>query len=267
MREKEEAERSQQEKEALEQAEKDKDKDLAKRLGFEIDQTLDRIKPVLDEMMEYVEDANNKPKEEVDEQALVDNVKPLIHKSSDILNECNSNIRGMDPDGRIQSKAKQNAGSSESTPEENHLAEGLKTLTGSVTDTIDKAKKKVSGLPHAKKELNPLWYLMEGMFVSFPPPVLILSAPPPTSILFATSLAPLRCCCCCCSYVYDTNKRTEPLFQILAAVGLLLAGVLGLVGKLLGGLGLGGIVDNLLGGLGLNNILDGLGLGGALGGK
>lgn len=54
---------------------------------------------------------------------------------------------------------------------------------------------------------------------------------------------------------------SDPLAQILAAVGLLLNGVLGLVGKLLGGLGLGGLVDNLLGGLGLNKILDGLGLG------
>ena len=58
---------------------------------------------------------------------------------------------------------------------------------------------------------------------------------------------------------------SEPLFQILAAVGLLLSGVLGLVGKLLNGLGLGGLVNNLLGGLGLNKVLDGLGLSDALG--
>ena len=74
-----------------------------------------------------------------------------------------------------------------------------------------------------------------------------------------------------------TNNRTEPLFQILAAVGLLLSGVLGLVGKLLGGLGLGkslsfhgkartstnlllpgGIVDSVLGGLGISSIMDGV---------
>ena len=54
---------------------------------------------------------------------------------------------------------------------------------------------------------------------------------------------------------------TEPLFQIIAAVGLLLTGVLGLVGKLLNGLGLGGIVNGLLGGLGINKLLGGLGLG------
>lgn len=59
---------------------------------------------------------------------------------------------------------------------------------------------------------------------------------------------------------------TEPLFQILAAVGLLLSGVLGLVGKILNGLGLGGLVNGLLGGLGINKLLSGLGLGGILGG-
>lgn len=71
-------------------------------------------------------------------------------------------------------------------------------------------------MPHAKKELNPLWGLL-----------------------------------------------MEPLGQILAAVGLLLTGVLGLVGRLLSGLGLGGIVDGLLGGLGLSKILGSLGLGSA----
>ena len=54
---------------------------------------------------------------------------------------------------------------------------------------------------------------------------------------------------------------TEPLFQIIAAVGLLLAGVLGIVGKLLNALGLGGLVNGLLGGLGIDKLLGGLGLG------
>ncbi|KAL9614978.1 MAG: hypothetical protein Q9204_008797, partial [Flavoplaca sp. TL-2023a] len=72
----------------------------------------------------------------------------------------------------------------------------------------------VADMPHAKKELSPLWGLL-----------------------------------------------TEPLFQIIAAVGLLLSGVLGLVGKLLNGLGLGGLVNGILGGLGIDKLLGGLGLG------
>ena len=90
----------------------------------------------------------------------------------------------------------------------------LKDLTGDVTQCIDNAKRKLEDMPYAKKELNPLWGLLN-----------------------------------------------EPLFQILAAVGLLLAGVLNLVGRLLGGLGLGGILDGLLGTLGIGRVLEGLGLG------
>ena len=58
-------------------------------------------------------------------------------------------------------------------------------LTGSVTECIDNAKRKLEGMPKAKKQLSPLWGLL-----------------------------------------------SEPLFQILAAVGLLLNGVLGIVGRL-----------------------------------
>jgi hypothetical protein len=87
-------------------------------------------------------------------------------------------------------------------------------LTTNVAETINKAKAKIADMPHAKKELNPLWGLL-----------------------------------------------AEPLGQILAAVGLLLSGVLGLVGRLLSGLGLGGLLDGLLGGLGIKKVLQGLGLG------
>lgn len=54
---------------------------------------------------------------------------------------------------------------------------------------------------------------------------------------------------------------SEPLFQIIAAVGLLLNGVLGLVGRLLDGLGLGGLLNGLLGSIGLDKLINGLGLG------
>ena len=87
-------------------------------------------------------------------------------------------------------------------------------LTGSVTECIENAKRKLEDMPHAKKELSPLWGLLG-----------------------------------------------EPLFQIIAAVGLLLNGVLGIVGRLLSGLGLGGLVDGLLGTLGIKNLLDALGVG------
>ncbi len=109
----------------------------------------------------------------------------MIEEGGRILNECKGIIKGLDPTGKISAKAKHATAAREATPEEYHLADVLKELTGDVTQCIDNAKKKLEGMPHAKKELNPLWGLLN-----------------------------------------------EPLFQILAAVGLLLAGVLNLVGRL-----------------------------------
>ncbi|KAM0512494.1 hypothetical protein ACHAPE_008817 [Trichoderma viride] len=194
--------------------EAEKDRILAGKLAGCIEQSLDKLRPICKMITDKVNTAERTPKEELDEEALVREVKPLIEEGGKILTETNGTIRGLDPDGRIQRNAKHKAGTKEATKEEHHLAEVLSELTGTVTETIDNAKSKIEGMPHAKKELNPLWGLL-----------------------------------------------AEPLFQIIAAVGLLLNGVLGLVGKLLSGLGLGGIVDNLLGTLGLNRVLDGLGLG------
>lgn len=201
-------------KKAREQAEQDKE--LARKLSGCIEQSLDRIKPICKLITDKIDSAERTPKDELDEEQLVKEVKPLLEEGGKILNEAFGVIRGLDPDGRIQKQAKHRAGTKEASPEEHHLSEVLKELTGTVQETIDNGKRKIEGMPHAKKELNPLWGLL-----------------------------------------------MEPLGQILAAVGLLLTGVLGLVGRLLSGLGLGGIVDGLLGGLGLNKILGSLGLGSA----
>ncbi len=171
-------------------------------------------------MTQLVEKADRTPREELDEEELVNNVKPLIEEGGRILQECNGALRGLDPDGRIAAQAKGRANTREATPEEYRLADLLKEITSTVVTTIDNAKKRISDMPHAKKKLNPLWALM-----------------------------------------------TEPLFQIIAAVGLLLTGVLNLVGRLLSGLGLGGLVNGLLGGLGINKLLESFGIGGLGGDK
>ncbi|KAF1810547.1 hypothetical protein P152DRAFT_88875 [Eremomyces bilateralis CBS 781.70] len=194
--------------------EKTEDAELADKMANICQQTLERIQPVCKQITDYIEKADSTPREELDEEELVNNVKPLIEEGGRILQECNGALRGLDPDGRIASQAKGRAATREATPEEYRLADLLKELTTTVVTTIDNAKKRISDMPHAKKKLNPLWSLL-----------------------------------------------TEPLFQILAAVGLLLAGVLGLVGRLLSGLGLGGLVNGLLGGLGIDKLLGGLGLG------
>ncbi|KAK7219305.1 hypothetical protein V2G26_007308 [Clonostachys chloroleuca] len=202
------------EQKAKEEAERERK--LAGQLGACIEQSLDKIRPLCNLITSKIDSAEKTPKEDLDEEQLVREVRPLIEEGGKILSETNGIIRGLDPDGRIQRQSKQRAGTKEASPEEHHLAEQLKELTGTISQTIDNAKRKIEGMPHAKKELNPLWGLL-----------------------------------------------MNPLGQIIAGVGLLLSGVLGLVGQLLGGLGLGGLVDTLLGGLGLNKVLSGLGLGSA----
>lgn len=207
-----------QEEEPEEETEEDKkrreDAELADKMANICQQTLERVQPVCKQITEYIEQADRTPRDELDEEELVNNVKPLIEEAGRILQECNGSLRGLDPDGRIANQAKGRSQTREATPEEYRLADSLKEITTTVVTTIDNAKKKISDMPHAKKKLNPLWALM-----------------------------------------------TEPLFQIIAAVGLLLTGVLNLVGKLLNGLGLGGLVNGLLGGLGIDKLLGGLGLG------
>ncbi|KAL8961738.1 MAG: hypothetical protein Q9193_001757, partial [Seirophora villosa] len=193
---------------------KEQDAEIANKMNYILTQTLERIDPVLKQITERLDKADRTPKEELDEEELVKDVKPLLEEGGRILQECNGAIRGLDPDGSIAANAKARAASGEASPEEHRLAENLKELTTNVVKTIDNAKKRVADMPHAKKELSPLWGLL-----------------------------------------------TEPLFQIIAAVGLLLSGVLGLVGKLLNGLGLGGLVNGILGGLGIDKLLGGLGLG------
>ncbi|KAL3490120.1 hypothetical protein BJX62DRAFT_142755 [Aspergillus germanicus] len=195
------------------QKKEQEDRDLAKKMSGIISQTLDRVTPICKLITEHVDKAEKTPKDELDEEQLVKDVKPLLEEANSHLQECNGAIRAMDPDGRIANNAKARAASHEASPEEYTLADKLKELTDTVVRTIDNGKKKINGMPHAKKELNPLWGLL-----------------------------------------------SEPLFQIIAAVGLLLSGVLGLVGRLLEGLGLGPLVNGLLGGLGLDKLLSNLGL-------
>ncbi|KAK2666827.1 Protein of unknown function DUF3659 [Fusarium oxysporum f. sp. vasinfectum] len=199
---------------------------LAQQLVYQIEQTLERLRPICKAISDKISAAEAKKPEDRDEEELVRQVRPLIEDGGKILTETNGIIRGLDPDGRISRNAKIKVAGGEATPEEAHLANLLKELSTEIQTTIEEGKRKLEGMPHAKKEINPLWALL-----------------------------------------------AEPLFQIVAAVGLLLKGVLGLVGKLLGpilgpllnGLGLGGLLDGLLGGLGLKKILSGLGLGDVVG--
>ena len=69
-----------------------------------------------------------KKEEDRDETELVKQVKPLIEQAEKILNETNGAIKGADPDNRLSNKAKRNQQDHKATPEEQRLAEALKTV-------------------------------------------------------------------------------------------------------------------------------------------
>lgn len=66
--------------------------------------------------------------EDRDEADLVKNVKPLIEQADKILNETWGSIKGADPDNRLSNKAKRHQQDHKATPEEQRLAEALKTV-------------------------------------------------------------------------------------------------------------------------------------------
>lgn len=122
-----EEEETPEEKEKRETAEKDKK--LAQQLGYQIEQSLEKIRPICKRINDKIDAEERKPKEERDEEELVKQVKPLIEDGGKILTEANGVIRGMDPDGRIQRNAKQKSANREATPEEFHLADQLKEVS------------------------------------------------------------------------------------------------------------------------------------------
>lgn len=106
----------------------ERDRELAGKLAASIEQSLDKLRPILKLITDKIDTAERTPKEELDEEQLVREVKPLIEEGGKILTETNGMIRGMDPDGRIQRNAKHKTSTREASPEEHHLAEMIKEV-------------------------------------------------------------------------------------------------------------------------------------------
>ncbi|CUS15575.1 unnamed protein product [Tuber aestivum] len=184
---------------------------IAKKMSGIIDPAIDRLKPILQMITEHVDKANNTKKEDLDEEKLVDQLKPLIEQATGILQETHGAIKALDPDGKVARSAQYKAADSEASSEEQRLAQGLAELTGNVTKTIQNAKDKIKDMPHAQKNLGPL---------------LDLRGDPLFQIISAVGLL--------------LNGVLTLLGNLLDALGLG-----GVVRNLLGGLGLTKLLDGL----------------------
>ncbi|RPA92436.1 hypothetical protein L873DRAFT_1817637 [Choiromyces venosus 120613-1] len=97
---------------------------IAKKMSGIVDPAIDRLKPILQMITEHVDKANTK-KEDLDEEKLVDQLKPLIEQATGILQEAHGAIKALDPDGKVARSAQYKASDSEASPEEQYLARGL----------------------------------------------------------------------------------------------------------------------------------------------
>jgi hypothetical protein len=130
------------------------DRKLAGQLSGAIEQSLEKIKPLCKLITDKIDKAERTPKEELDEEQLVREVKPLIEEGGKILSETNGIVRGLDPDGRIQRQAKQRSGTRDASPEEYHLAEVLKEVSSSPL-LIPITTRLVANTPHSSLATSP----------------------------------------------------------------------------------------------------------------
>jgi hypothetical protein len=79
-------------------------------------------------LLQHFENMEAQKEEDRDENELVKQVKPLLEQAEKILNETLGSVKGADPDNRLSNKAKRNVQDHRASPEEQRLAEGLKTV-------------------------------------------------------------------------------------------------------------------------------------------
>lgn len=133
--------------ELSEEEQRKRDAELATKMSNYIDPALDRIKPLLkliNEVRRILHSSNcgtdviapqnlaraqrDQEKDELDEEALVKNVRPLIEQAHGILQEALGGIKALDPGGKVSQQSSRRAADHQASPEEQHLAESLGTV-------------------------------------------------------------------------------------------------------------------------------------------
>jgi len=186
---------------------------VMKRMAHIVDKGLDKVKPLLDMIDQSIDEAMKKKEQgELDEDAFVNKMKPLIENAHGVMQSTLDQIKALDPDNKFERLAKRHVEDAQASEDEKAVIDGCNELSTAVKNTIDKGRKAIEGMPKAKRELGPLF-----------------------------------------------NLLSEPLLQILGAVGLLVAGVLNLLANILNGLGLGGALTQVLSGLRITNLLEAMG--------
>ncbi|KAI0093828.1 hypothetical protein BDY19DRAFT_919173 [Irpex rosettiformis] len=130
--------------------------ELANRLSQLIEETNERVVPLVKMMRQHVDNMFARPEDERDEDELIGAVKPLLTQAEKTLQQTQGAIKGADPENKVSSRAKRHAQDHKATPEEQRLSEALKVLVEEVAGGIEYVKGKLDSFPRAKRDLGPL---------------------------------------------------------------------------------------------------------------
>lgn len=104
------------------------DLQLAERLSSIIEDANKKVTPLCRMIRQHIERFESLPEDDRDEKELVRQVKPLLEQSQTVLDQTWGAVKGADPDNRLSNKAQRNMQDHKATPEEQRLAEALKTV-------------------------------------------------------------------------------------------------------------------------------------------
>ncbi|ORY99226.1 hypothetical protein BCR43DRAFT_406920, partial [Syncephalastrum racemosum] len=104
------------------------DLQLAERLSSIIEDANKKVTPLCRMIRQHIERFESLSEDDRDEKELVRQVKPLLEQSQTVLDQTWGAIKGADPDNRLSNKAQRNMQDHKATPEEQRLAEALKTV-------------------------------------------------------------------------------------------------------------------------------------------
>ncbi|CBF82436.1 DUF3659 domain-containing protein [Aspergillus nidulans FGSC A4] len=187
-------------------------------------QTEDDVDPLCRQITLDIEEANLKPKNRLAAERLVEDIRALITTAGNILQDCNNTLRSLNPEGQIVSTMKSNS-------QPYTVPDAMKSEYRLASLLKDLARTVIDTITTGRHRLSEMSKEMPYAGRKINPLWTLLS-----------------------------NR----LFDIIATVGLLHAGVLGMLSSLLNGPWLAKVLRRLLVAIGLDSVLGRLGAEGLL---
>ncbi|KAG1468554.1 hypothetical protein G6F56_003770 [Rhizopus delemar] len=123
-----------------------------------LQQSFEKITPVLKTISWIIGCEERKPEEERDEKVLVDHIKLLIEQAFNILEEASCAIQELDLTHNTQMKTTKR----EASLEEVDLSNVLSQLLSIIIKTVDRAEKKVKTMPYTESQMNPQFRVLQS---------------------------------------------------------------------------------------------------------